>query len=131
MAILEDGAGLDDGDAGALEIEPVEAGQARNFLFLGVDERAPVEARRLRQLPAEPRSIFELVGEAARIDVELFRHAAADDAGAADAEFLRDHHLGTVTCRDARRAYPARARADDEEIDIKILHRTPIRVRIS
>src|ERR1700760_3438728 len=108
MAVLDDCPTLDDGDPGAFEIEPIEAGKPGYLLFLALDECAPVEARRLRHLPAETGRILELIGKAARIDIKLFRHAAANDAGATNAEFLRDHHLGTVAGRDARRAYSAR-----------------------
>src|SRR5262249_26507739 len=63
--------------------------------------------------------ILELVGKARRVDEELLRHAAADHAGPADAIFLGDRHLGAVRGGDARRAHPARARADDEEVDLR------------
>ena len=59
-----------------------------------------------------------MVGEAARIDQQLLRHAAANDAGSADAELLRHHRLGAVAGRDARGADAARTGADDEQIDV-------------
>ena len=79
-------------DTGALEIGAVDARQAGNFLFLGRDEPLPVKNRLLRDRPAEAGRILEIIGEAAGIGVELLGHAAADDAGAADAKLFGDHH---------------------------------------
>jgi hypothetical protein len=61
----------------------------------------------------------EVVGEAASVYVKLLRNAAAENAGAADAAFLRDERLGPVTGSDARRLHPARSSADNEEIDVE------------
>ena len=59
----------------------------------------------------------------AGIDHELFRHAAADHASSADAEFLRDHDLGAMGRRDPGGAHAARSRTDHEKIDIVTGHR--------
>ena len=109
---------LDELGARPQEIGAIGIGQSPDFLVLGRDKRRPVELR-LADAPAEPRRIVEVVGEAARVDVKLLRHAAADDASAADAAFLRHERLGPMAGGDARRPHPARSRADDEEIDVE------------
>ena len=96
--------------------------EPRDLAVLVGDQRRPVE-RRLGDRPAEAGGVLELVGEARGVDQELLRHAAADHAGAADAVFLGDHHARAVARRDARGAHAARARADDEQIDVVIRHR--------
>ncbi len=111
-------------DAGLFEIGRIDAGEARDFLFLGGDQRRPVEADG-RHGPAEPGRILEFVAKAARVDVELLRHAAADHAGAADPEFLGDGDLRAVPRRDARRADAAGAGADDEQVVIVSAQRLP------
>ena len=58
----------------------------------------------------------------AGIDQELLRHAAADHASSADAEFLRDHDLGAMGRRDPGGAHAARSRTDHEKIDIVTGH---------
>ena len=70
-------------------------------------------------LQPNPSASREIVGEAAGVDQQLFGHAAADDAGSADAEFLRHDHLRAVLGGDARRPNAARSGADDEEIDVE------------
>ena len=74
-------------------------------LSLCGDQRRPVEAR-LADGPAEAGGILELVGEAAGVDQELLRHAAADDAGAADPVLLGDRR----PWRRSRRRCAPRAR---------------------
>ncbi len=72
--------------------------------------------------PAERRRLVERVAEAARIDHQLFRHAAADDAGAADAELLGDGDARAVAGGDARGAHAPGAGPDDEEIEFGFGH---------
>src|SRR5262245_39904666 len=117
VRVLEHGAALDDGDAGLVQGRRVGGLQAGNLLVLVGDQGRPVETRAVRR-PAEPRSLLEVEREARRIDEKLFRHATADDAGAADPVFLRDHDARTVAGGDARSAHAARSRADHEQIDI-------------
>src|ERR1700729_905719 len=52
----------------------------------------------------------------------LFRHAAADHAGAAHAVFFGDHDPCAITGRDPRRAHPARTASDDKKIDVELSH---------
>jgi|GEM_PF-5584396 len=75
----------------------------------GVNDRDPV-----RKMVLKP----------ARVDHEFLRHAASDHACPADAEFFRDHDLGSMGRRDSRGAHAARSRADHEEIDIVAGHST-------
>src|SRR5581483_10228034 len=63
------------------------------------------------------------------VDEELLGHAAADDAGAAEAVFLRDRHLGAMPRGDAGGAHASRAAADDEEVVVELAH-WPVRASI-
>ena len=56
------------------------------------------------------------------IDQQLFRHAAADHAGAAHAVFFGDHHLRAVAGGDAGGAHPARTSSDHEQVDVELSH---------
>src|SRR5687767_7724528 len=57
------------------------------------------------------------------VNEQLFGHAAADDAGAADPVLLGDRDLGVMRCRNPRRAHAARSRAYHEQVEIG--HQTP------
>jgi len=59
---------------------------------------------------------MELVSEVAGHDHEFLRHAAADDAGAADPMLLGDGHALAAKRGQARRPDAARAGADDEQV---------------
>src|SRR3990172_12544687 len=72
--------------------------------------------------PAEPFCVGELAAIAAAIDEQLLRHAAADHAGAADAILLGDADARAELGRQPRRADPARARADDEQVVVVMSH---------
>src|SRR6185437_13910548 len=102
----------------AFEIGGVKARQPGDFLLLGGDQRRPVEAD-LTDRPAEGAGVSEAVGEAAGVNEDLLWHAAADDAGSANAELLGDRDLGAVSSGDARRPRAAGARADDEQIVVE------------
>src|SRR5262249_9067119 len=99
----------------------VDALKARDLPVLVGDQRGPVEAGAV-QGPAEPYRVLEVVAEAAGVDEELLRHAAADHAGAAEAVFLGNLHPGTLLARDAPRAHRGRAAADDEQIEVVLAH---------
>jgi hypothetical protein len=111
---FERGAGLDQLGPGALEIADIGRVQRVDHPVLAGDEGRPVEARRLGQRPAEAAGVLELLGEARGIDEQLLGHAAADDAGAADAVRLGHHHLRAMlrgdAARRARRPSPPRSR---------------------
>src|SRR5258708_32382658 len=68
--------------------------------------------------PSVSGGIPEIVREAGCVDEQFLRHAAPDDAGAADPVLLGEHHLRAVGCRDARGPDTARATADDEEVHV-------------
>ena len=121
FAILHHGALADQFDAGFFEILRVKALEPGDFLFLGGDEARPVETRRF-DAPAKARGVIEGVAKAAREHIEFFRHAASDDAGPADAKFFRDGDAGAMVRGDARRANPARTRANDDKIEFPLRH---------
>ena len=76
-------------DAGILERARVNAVQPVDLRHDIVDQRRPVEAHVLTR-PAEIACVLDLAAIAAAIDKQLFRNAAADHAGPADAIFLGD-----------------------------------------
>ena len=129
VGIGQRGAVLDDFDAGLFQERAVGRFQPPDLLVFVGDQRRPVE-RGVRHGPAEARGILEFAVEARGIDQKLFRHAAADHAGAAEAVFLRQHDAGAMLRGNARGAHAARAAADDEQIDVEIRHAT-YRVRAS
>src|SRR5580704_4452398 len=92
-------------------MQPVE------LLVLRGDQTRPVEAA-LAEAPAEAGGILEAIRELGAVDQELLRHAAAQHAGAANANGFRNPHLGAVGARPPRARHTARARADGEEIEI-------------
>ena len=104
-----------------LDAALVEAGEPGDLLVLVGDQRRPVEAG-LRHGPAVAGGVGEMLGELRGVDEELLRHAAADDAGAAEAVFFRDRHALAERSRDARGAHAARPAADDEEIIVVAGH---------
>ena len=88
------------------QVADVDAVEPVDLLVLVGKQRRPVEGR-LRQAPAETRRVFEAFGEMAGIDEEFLRHAAANDAGAADPVLLGHHHLGTELRSHARGTHTA------------------------
>ncbi len=121
MRIGEHGPAFDDLHAGLAERRAIGRFEPRDLAILVGDQRRPIE-RGLRHGPAEAGGILEFAAEARRIDQKLFRHAAADDAGAAEAIFLGDHDARAMLGGDARGAHAARTAADDEKIDVVIGH---------
>ena len=119
MRILKHGAAFDDLDPGPVEVCRVGRLEPRDLLVLVGDEGWPIE-RHGRQRPAESSRILEFVSEARRVDQQLLRNAAANDARAADPVLLRDHDPGAIAGGDARGAYAARAAADNEKIDLAV-----------
>ena len=99
----------------AFEQPPVDAVQALDLAGLVVAQRVPVETD-LADAPAVAARRAELLAEASAVDEELFRHAADVHASAAEIALLRDADLGAQGRGDPRRADPAGARADDEQV---------------
>ena len=87
-----------------------------------VAQPLPVEVEVFGHIPAEAPRVLQILGEMRAVDEQLLRHAAADDAGAADAIFLRHRHLGAMRRRNARRAGPAGTGTDDEKVVVEIAH---------
>ena len=115
VAVAQHGARGEELDAGVSSVAFVDSLEAGDLLILVGDQRRPVEAHAGGR-PAEADRILEGVGEAAGIDQQLLRHAAADDAGAADPVLLGHRHLGAMAGGNPRRPHAARAGADDEEV---------------
>ena len=95
MGVDHLGALFDQLDARLVEIGAIDRGEARDLALLGRHQRRPIETRR-PDAPAEPFGVGKIVGEAARVDQQLLGHATANDAGSADAEFLRDDDFRAV-----------------------------------
>ncbi len=121
MRILHHRAAVDDLAAGALHGAAVGLLEPGDFLVFVFDKGRPIEVH-VADRPAKSGGVLELVAEAAGVDEQLLRDAAADHAGAADAGFLGDHDAGAVLAGNARRAHAARARPDDEKIDVVFGH---------
>src|SRR5580704_8145376 len=121
MGIEQHGPVLDDFDAGLGEGSAIGGFEAGNFTVFVGDQRRPVE-RGMRHGPAEAGGVLKLAVKARRIDQKLLRHAATDDAGAAEAIFLRDHDARAMLGGNARGAHPARPASNDEKIDLVIGH---------
>ena len=121
VRVFQNGAALHQRNLVALERRGIRRFQPCDFQVFVGDQRRPTE-RRLLDVPAVTGRVFKFVAEARSVDQKLLRHAAADHAGAADAEFLRDHHACTVGRSDARGAHAARTRSDNEQIDFSLAH---------
>ena len=117
---------FDDARARFLDIGGVDALEPRDLLVLVGDQRRPVEGD-VRDGPAEAGGVLDLVVDVRADHEQLFRHAAADHAGAAHPVFFGDHDLGAVAGRDAGGANAARTTADDEQIDVELSHVNPAR----
>src|SRR6185312_11243811 len=124
VRILQHAAAAEHCDAGLFEQGDVDAVEPVELLVLGGDELRPVEAA-LADLPAIAGGILELLGEMRAIDQELFRDAAAQHAGAADAARLDDGHPGAVSGGAPAACNAARPGADGEEIEIVFRHASP------
>ena len=78
-----------------------------------------------RNGPAEAGGVLDLVMDVRADHEQLFRHAAADHAGAAHPVFFGDHDPGAVAGGDAGGANAARTATDDEQIDVELSHISP------
>ena len=85
----ERGARLDQLGAGLRQVGAVDPFKPRDLLVLVGDQRRPVELGR-PDAPAVGGAVLEVLAKVRGVDQELFRDAAADDAGAADAVGLGD-----------------------------------------
>ena len=81
--------------------------------------------------PAEAGGVLDVVADVRADHEQLFRHAAADHAGAAHPVLFGDHDPGAVAGGDAGGANAARTTADDEEIDVELSHGQPQFARVA
>jgi len=130
MRILEYRACLDDTGAGFFHIGRVGGLQTRDLPVLVGDQGRPVE-RRGSNCPAEARRVLDFVMDVRGIDQKLFRHAAADHAGAAHPVFFGNHDPRAVTGGDPGGANPARTASDDKQIDVELSHASPGRNQLA
>ena len=107
-----------------LDVGGVDALEPGDLLVLVGDQRLPVELD-VADGPAETGGVLDLLMDVRAEHEQLFRHAAADHAGAAHPVFFGDHDLGAMAGRDAGGADAARAASDDEEIDVEFSHGSP------
>ena len=112
-------AGLMDFDAGAFEIAAVDVLQPQDLRVLALNEARPVEGP-IAHGPAEAGRVMEMLRELACVDHQLLRHAAADDAGAAEAILFSAGDARAVASRNPRGAHAAGAAADDEKIVVVV-----------
>ena len=123
MGIAQDRAGRDDLDARLLEELAIDAIEPCDLGVLVGNEARPVEVP-LADRPAEARRVLEMRAVMAGIDKELLGDAADVDAGAAQVALLGKRDARAVARRHARRAHPARAAADHEEVVVVCCHRS-------
>ena len=108
--------------AGVAQQAVIDAFQAVQLLILVGDQPRPVECRPTR-VPAVARRVFEILGEMGAVDEKLLRHAAAHDAGAADAHVFNHGRLHAVLAGgEARCADPAGAPADGDHVIVILRH---------
>ncbi len=108
MAVQRVGIGL---------VEPVDLGQHI------IAQPRPIKAQ-IGHIPAEIARVRQILGKMGAIDEQLLGHAAANDAGAADAEFLGNRHPRAVRGGDPRGAHPARSGANHEQVIVEIGHQS-------
>ncbi len=121
VRVGEDSAALDDLDAAVLQHVDVDLLQPIELFVLGGDQDGPVEGRR-RHGPAKAGGIGKRIGELRAVDQELFRHAAAQDAGAADPALLDDRDARAIAAGAARAGDAARSGADRDQVEIIARH---------
>ncbi len=118
MRVLQHRAALDDLGPGTRNVGGVKAAQPGDFALDIVAQGRPVE-RGPFDAPAEALGVGEFLREMAGVDEQFLRHAAANDAGAADPVLLRDRDARACTRRHARRTHAAGTAADDEQIIVE------------
>ena len=89
-----------------------------------VAQRRPFEPA-IGHVPAKAARVLQILGEMRAIDEQLLGHAAANDAGAADAKLLGHRDLRAMPRCDAGGAHAARSCTDDEKVEIIVAHAWP------
>ena len=112
-------ASVDQLHPGILQQPQIDAVQPVDLGVLALDQARPV-MRRLAHIPAEAGGILEIAMEMRGIDQQLLRHAAADDAGAADPVILADRHPRPMPGGNPAGAHAARPGANDEEVVVVV-----------
>ena len=130
VVVFERGAGEMELDPGLFERPRIDAIQPVDLAMHVTDKRRPVEAK-IVAAPAETARVGKGARIAAAIDEQFLRHAAADHAGAADAIFLGDGHLGAELRSEPAGAHASRACADHEEIVVVTTHLTGSAVEVA
>ena len=123
VCVFHNGATLQNFNTGGFKVFDINTVQSVNLGIFVFHQCRPIEFG-IGHRPTETGRIFKLFGEMAGIDKQLFRHAAANNACAADAIFFRHRHFRAMACAHARRAHAAAARADNKKIVIKT-HKLP------
>src|SRR5690606_30187280 len=121
MGVDELRACLEDLRAGILQSQAIEPFEAANFPILCGNQLFPVEAC-FAHLPAESGRVLEMFGELRCIDEQLFRHAAANDAGSPEPVFLRNRHPLAEGSREPSRPDTAGTSADHEKVVVESGH---------
>ena len=108
-------------DTGLLEHTDVDPVQALDLAVAGIDQRPPVEPRRI-EAPAVALCGLEVVGKHRAVAHQLLGDAAADHAGAADPAGLAQGDPRAVGRGAARAGHPARAAADHQQVELRQDH---------
>src|SRR5207237_10259489 len=122
VRIDETSPALDQLDAAVLQHIAIDLRQSFDLTVFGVDQGGPIEARR-RHRPAKPGGVGKGIGKLRAVDEQLFRDAAADDAGATDPALLADRDARAITARPARAGDASRPGADRKHVEIIARHR--------
>ncbi len=97
----------------------VEAAQAGHFGQHVVTQGRPIELR-VFHVPAETTRVFKVFREMRAVHQQLLGHAAANDAGAADAILLGDCNSGAMGRGHARRTHTAGTGTDYQKIIVAL-----------
>ncbi len=122
MGIRQPAGAFDELDVVVSENAPVDALQTVEFGVLALDQHTPVDLRRHVEPPAVAERVLEVVGEVRGVDEQLFRHTAADDAGAADAALLDDRGPCAIAAGQPGGADAAGTGADGDEVVVEAAH---------
>ena len=115
VAVGQPGACLVEPAAGPFKQVAIDAVEPLDLDVLVGDQPGPVMPGPVNR-PAEAGGVLDVVADMGGIGHQLLRHAADIDAGAAEMALLRHRDAGAVAGGDPRRAHPAGAGADDEEV---------------
>ena len=124
VRIDQHAAALDDLDAAVAQHVDVDLFEPVELVVLRGDQAGQSNLGR-RDAPAEPGRVGEGVGELRAVDQELFRHAAAQHAGAADTALLDDRDARAIAAGPPRAGDAARAGADRDHVEIIARHAGP------